>query len=334
MGAGAPGMGLPDGNLPGGEGAGNIVDFTHSHPGGIHYPSGLAPSGMNVNRGGDMEIVRIFVKYSPSARFNVYTPQDGEYTPYHSTDTKGDLSPIIVTPHRKKKHDMKLLILSLIFASTVVSNDVPISHLDGHVLGASQGFSRDTGTIEKKLRLYHASSCIEDLLKQVTKANRKYYDPKEYFYSLSFKKDGSKRYLVIETGRYKSSRAFDYVGVIKVNKSIFLCRGDIAADTLFKPDDDAFLNVYLSAKKDMDGFDYGTEPSLRGSYQECNGIKISLEIYTRAPLPGYKMKEVKSKKPSTGGQGSCRGQAMALSSFEASLQNQNISAAVFHIYPG
>ncbi|HVV04875.1 MAG TPA: hypothetical protein VHC96_11675 [Puia sp.] len=309
MGAGAPGMGLPDGNLPGGEGAGNIVDFTHSHPGGIHYPSGLAPSGMNVNRGGDMEIVRIFVKYSPSARL---------------------LSLLI----ERKNIDMKLLILSLIFASTVVSNDVPISHLDGHVLGASQGFSRDTGTIEKKLRLYHASSCIEDLLKQVTKANRKYYDPKEYFYSLSFKKDGSKRYLVIETGRYKSSRAFDYVGVIKVNKSIFLCRGDIAADTLFKPDDDAFLNVYLSAKKDMDGFDYGTEPSLRGSYQECNGIKISLEIYTRAPLPGYKMKEVKSKKPSTGGQGSCRGQAMALSSFEASLQNQNISAAVFHIYPG
>jgi hypothetical protein len=193
---------------------------------------------------------------------------------------------------------MKFLILSLIFMSTVASSHVAIGYPDEDILGGGEGFSRDTGIIKKRLPVYHASSCIEDLLKQVTKANRRYYDPKEYFYSLSFKKDARKRYLVIETSKYKSSRVVDYVGVIKVNKSIFLCRGDIAADTLFKPDNDARLNVYLAAKKDTSDFDYGVEPSLRGSYQECNGIKISLEIYTRAPLPGYKMEELKTKKPS------------------------------------
>jgi hypothetical protein len=186
---------------------------------------------------------------------------------------------------------MKLLILSLIFMSTVGSNHVIIYHLDENILVVGKGLTRDTGIIKKRLPIYRASSCIEDLLKQVTKANRRYYDPKEYFYSLSFKENGNNRYLVIETGKYKSSRVFDYRGVIKVDKAIFLCRGDIDADTLFKPNNDAFLNVYLTQEKDTSDFDYGMEPSLRGSYQECNGIKISLEIYTRATLPGYKMKE-------------------------------------------
>jgi hypothetical protein len=95
---------LLKGNVPG-ESASNILEFTHSHPDGVHYPSGLAPSGTNVNRGGDMNAVRQFVKYSPSAQFNIYTPNDGQYTPYHSTDTEPDLAPVIVTFPRRKKKD-------------------------------------------------------------------------------------------------------------------------------------------------------------------------------------------------------------------------------------
>src|SRR5580692_7627344 len=75
---------LLKGNVPG-ESVSNILEFTHSHPGGVPYPSGLASAGMNVNRGGDMEVVRDFVKYSQSAKFNIYTPINGQYTPYHST---------------------------------------------------------------------------------------------------------------------------------------------------------------------------------------------------------------------------------------------------------
>jgi RHS repeat-associated protein len=92
---------LLKGNVPG-ESASNLLEYDHSHPGGVPYPSGRAPAGMNVNRGGDMEVVRDFVKYSPSAKFNIYTPGNGQYTPYQSTDTEPDLPPIIITPHRKK----------------------------------------------------------------------------------------------------------------------------------------------------------------------------------------------------------------------------------------
>jgi hypothetical protein len=154
--------------------------------------------------------------------------------------------------------------------------------------------SADTNILNKKLPIYHAISCIDDLLKHVVNANQKFYDPKKYFYSLSLKRQGEKRYMVIESGRYKSSRAFDYIGVIKIGGSIFLCRGDIATDTLFKMNKNAFLKVYLESAKQSDNFDYGAEPSLRGSYQECTGINISLEIYTRGTLPGYKMKERKN----------------------------------------
>ena len=184
---------------------------------------------------------------------------------------------------------MKFLVFSFIFMSLAVSEHVFANHADVDILRGTKGFADDTNVVKKKLPIYRASPCIENLLRQVVKANRGYYDPKKYFYSLSFKREGDKRFLVIESGKYKSSRVFDYVGVIKIYSSIFLCRGDIATDTLFKSNNDAFVSIYLGGKKDTDDFDYGVEPSLKGSYQECNGIKISLEIYTRATLPGYKM---------------------------------------------
>lgn len=152
----------------------------------------------------------------------------------------------------------------------------------------------DTSILSKKLPVYDVISCIDNLLKQVVNANQRFYAPKKYFYSLSFKRQGDKRYLVIEVGRYKSSRVCDYVGAIKVGSSIFLCRGDITTDTLFKINKKAFLNVHLESAKQSDNFNYGVEPSLRGVYQECRGINISLEIYTRATLPGYKMEERKN----------------------------------------
>lgn len=194
---------------------------------------------------------------------------------------------------------MKSLIFSFIFISITASRHVFANYSEVNILGGTRGLVEDTDIIKKRLPIYHSSSCIEELLRQVVKANRGYYDPNKYFYSLSFKKEGGKRYLVIESGKYKSSRVFDYVGVMKIYGSIFLCRGDIASDTLFKSDNDAFLSVHLERKKVTKDFDYGVEPSLRGLYQQCNGIKISLEIYTRASLPGYKMEELKSKKPTT-----------------------------------
>ena len=42
---------LLKGNVPG-ESASDLLEYDHSHPGGVPYPSGRAPAGMNVNRGG------------------------------------------------------------------------------------------------------------------------------------------------------------------------------------------------------------------------------------------------------------------------------------------
>jgi RHS repeat-associated protein len=97
-------LGLTIGGNISGENASKILEFDHSHPGGIHYPSGLAPAGMNVNRGGDMEAARAVIGKSTSAQFNIYTPSDGQYTPYHSTDAEPDLPEIIITTHPKKKN--------------------------------------------------------------------------------------------------------------------------------------------------------------------------------------------------------------------------------------
>lgn len=189
---------------------------------------------------------------------------------------------------------MNLLIFSFVLISFGKSDNALDKYNDTKII--NYRCFDDTNIIEKKLPIYHAIPCIDDLLKRIVKANHKFYNIKKNFYSLSLKKERDIRYLVIESAQYKSSKAFDYVGAIKVSRAIFLCRGDIRTDTLFKLNSDEFLNVYLKNTKGSEDFNYGIEPSLRGLYRECSEINVSLEIYTRATLPGYRMEERKSKK--------------------------------------
>ena len=143
----------------------------------------------------------------------------------------------------------------------------------------------------KALPIFKAAPCMGNLLRQVVSANRRFYDPKKHYYSLSYQRKGNQRYLVIESGEYKRSKVFDYVGVIKFNGHVFLCRGDIAAEAIFKREKGAFLTVHLEKGVPSDEVEFGSEPSLRGLYQECSGIEINLEVYTRAKLLGFKMEE-------------------------------------------
>jgi len=85
---------------------------------------------------------------------------------------------------------MNLLIFSFIFMPLAVPEYVFVNHTDVDILSGAKDFVEATNLIEKKLPIYHASPCIENLLRQVVKANRGYYDPKKYFYSLSFKRVG------------------------------------------------------------------------------------------------------------------------------------------------
>lgn len=194
---------------------------------------------------------------------------------------------------------MNLLTVSFLLMSLVKLENTFVKYDDNKIVSITNKCSDDTNVIKKKLPIYHVVDCIGNLLRQVVKANNEYYDPKIYFYSLSFKKEGDRRYLVIESSQYKSSKVFDYVGAVKISGATFLCRGDITIDTIFRMDNNTFLNVCLKSTKAAGDFNYGLEPSLRGLYQECNEIKINLEIYTRATLPGYRMKERKNKKPSS-----------------------------------
>jgi hypothetical protein len=189
---------------------------------------------------------------------------------------------------------MNLLILSFVLISLTKSQNDFDKYISTEIMN-NKCFD-DTNVVKKKLPIYKTSPCIENLLKQIVVANRRFYDVRKNFYSLSLKKEREKEYLVIELGEYKSSRTFDYVGAIKVSRAIFLCRGDITIDTLFKLNNDKFLDVCLKKAKGSENFNYGIEPSLRGLYPECYGVNISLEVYTPAALRGYKMEERKSKK--------------------------------------
>jgi hypothetical protein len=190
---------------------------------------------------------------------------------------------------------MKLLIFCIALIALKNREYVSGEHVDSKVVNVYDKCGIDTGIVEKQLPLYLAVPCVDNLLKQIAKANHKFYDSKKYFYSLSFKKEGEKRYLVIEAVQYKSSTAVDYIGAIKVPGAIFLCRGDISTDTLFKLIDNDHLNVSLKSARDSNVYNYGMEPTLSGLYH-CDKIIMELEIYTRAILPGYRMEEVKSKK--------------------------------------
>ena len=84
----------------------DLIDLDHSHPGGIHYPSGRAPEGINNDEGGDVPYAKwVEGKFSNSnVHFNIYTPLDGQFTPYDGDTKLPDLPPVTVTAKRKKKH--------------------------------------------------------------------------------------------------------------------------------------------------------------------------------------------------------------------------------------
>lgn len=83
----------------------DLVEKNHSHPGGIDYPSGRVLQGQ-ISKSGDIGNAIVTEKRFPNStiRFNIYTPSNGQYHPYKSTDTEPDLPEIIIQSPRKKKN--------------------------------------------------------------------------------------------------------------------------------------------------------------------------------------------------------------------------------------
>jgi len=81
-----------------------LTESTHSHPGGVSLPSGLAPQGDNTNRGGDMSVLRFFNSmYFYPVNYNIYTGTDGKFTPYSSNSYMEPLKEVIITAPRRKR---------------------------------------------------------------------------------------------------------------------------------------------------------------------------------------------------------------------------------------
>jgi hypothetical protein len=155
----------------------------------------------------------------------------------------------------------------------------------------------DTIYFNKNLPVYKANACLTNLLMAIVKANKHYYSPNKFFYSLTFNKGKSVKYVNISAEQWDAAKSLDYSGVIKINYATFLCRGDFATDSLFYKDKPGFLRIKLRQINDSTDTPINIEPSLRGAYQECSGQRISLEIYTQGEIPGYKMTERKSVRP-------------------------------------
>jgi hypothetical protein len=76
----------------------NIAEETHSHPLGVHDPSGRTVS--DEKSSGDILGAQLLEKINPGIKFSIYTPSDGVYTSYSGKTTRPPLPEVIVAPTR------------------------------------------------------------------------------------------------------------------------------------------------------------------------------------------------------------------------------------------
>jgi RHS repeat-associated protein len=80
----------------------DLVEFDHSHPGGVQYPSGRVNNAESLeHESGDIQNARLIHSKNPNVRFNIYTGTNGEYTPYDENTKRPDLPEIIITIPKK-----------------------------------------------------------------------------------------------------------------------------------------------------------------------------------------------------------------------------------------
>lgn len=79
-------------------GLGHPVEWDHSHPMGIHYPSGRVPAGSDFPESADIAVSRWISKKFFGSTFNIFTPVDGQSTPYNYNTKLPPLPEVIVRP--------------------------------------------------------------------------------------------------------------------------------------------------------------------------------------------------------------------------------------------
>jgi hypothetical protein len=138
---------------------------------------------------------------------------------------------------------------------------------------------------------YEVDHCLAKFLAVISASNRQYYDAEKYFYSLTFREAKGYRYMNIRAEKWLEARDTDYVGILKVDSVSFICRGDINKDPIFKKLPLKETKVRLQRdKNDPNDYIYFHEPSLQGVYNECQGMPVYLEIYTKGKIPALERK--------------------------------------------
>jgi hypothetical protein len=144
---------------------------------------------------------------------------------------------------------------------------------------------QETGPHYLNLPEYQVDPCLSNFLAEISASNKRYYDAEKYFYSLTFREAKGYRYMYIRVEKWLEARDTDYVGILKMDSVSFLCRGDLKKDPIFKALALQEVKVKLQQDKTApDNYTYNNEPSLQGSYDECQGIPIHLEVYTKGRI--------------------------------------------------
>ena len=99
-----------------------------------------------------------------------------------------------------------------------------------HLLNNNKQYN-DTLYFDKNLPVFKANKCLASLLTAVVRANKQYYKPDKFFYSLMFKKGDHAKYLNISIEKWSAAKSIDYSGVIKFDYATFLCSGDFLNDS-------------------------------------------------------------------------------------------------------
>ncbi|MFN4313270.1 MAG: hypothetical protein ACK4E0_03180 [Chitinophagaceae bacterium] len=161
-----------------------------------------------------------------------------------------------------------------------------------------------------ELPLFQIDSCLNNLLSDIAQKdnNADYFGDQigTKFYSLEayYRQD----YISLDLWPVRVSKSdyFDYYGAIKIGEdAVFLLRGDFGRNTLFHPSSkEPPIRVDLqrpekrAAMDDIDKqlFELVLNPSLYGTFLDCTGLKIYMQIYIQAKLPDFEMKVDKKKR--------------------------------------
>lgn len=174
----------------------------------------------------------------------------------------------------KKVHFAAMLLISIGFSCN--SKPKP-SQITSHFNSGDVG--------KKELDKYIVDSCLENLFQSVANSNDKVYASETFFYSITYQKSSTQRYLKIEPQAFKSSRYTNFEGGCKIGRNVFLLRGDIDNDPLFRKQVNSTLTVDFSVSSDTTPFI--EDPILDGYFGGCNGQPIYMEVFAREEISGY-----------------------------------------------